>query len=191
MKTIKFLLVAVLTTAFLASCEGPEGPEGPQGLKGDPGTPGATGPEGPEGPEGVMGNANVVLYEYGSLTFTSTATYLMTNISQGRVDSSIILSYCNPETEAETAWYPVPGAGSGGTYVTRNYWYQTSVDPSNYTMTVRTHTWTGTLHTTSKTWRKFRIFVVLASAIETVGAKSELDLDDYYSVCKYFGIKED
>jgi len=191
MKTIKLLLVAVMTTAFLASCEGPEGPEGPQGQKGDPGVAGATGPQGPAGPQGVMGNANVVLYEYGTMTFTSSVNYLMTNITQGRVDSSIILSYYNPESEHETAWYAVPGAGSTGAYITRNFWWQTGVDPSTYTMAVRTHTWTGTLHTTSKTWRKFRIFVADASTILTPEAKSELDLDDYYAVCKFFGIKEE
>lgn len=194
MKIIRLLLIAVMTTALFASCEGPEGPEGPQGPKGDDGTPGATGatgPQGPAGPQGVMGNANVVLYEYGSLTFTSTASYLMTDITQGRVDSSIVLAYYNPDPEAETAWYAVPGAGSSGTYVTRNFWWQTEVDPSTYTMTVRTHTWTGTLHTTTKTWRKFRIFVVMASAIISPEVKSEVDLNDYHSVCKFLGIKEE
>lgn len=186
MKTIKFLLIAVVTTAFLVACEGPEGPEGP---KGDTGATGATGLQGPAGPEGVSGNANVVLYEYDEMTFTSSVDYLLTDITQGRIDSSILLSYYNPSTEDATAWYPVPGTTS--TLVIRNFWWQTAIDPSTYTMTVRTHNWNGSLNTTSKTWTKFRIFVVLASAIETVGAKSELDLDDYHSVCKYFGIKEE
>lgn len=184
-----------MATALFASCEGPEGPEGPQGPKGDTGAAGAaglTGPQGPAGPQGVAGNANVVLYEYGPVTFTASVSYLMTNITQGRVDSSIMLSYYNPAGDDATAWYAVPGAGSAGTYVTRNFWWQTATDPSTYTMTVRTHTWTGALNTTSKTFNKFRIFVVLASSIQTVGAKSEeLNLDDYYSVCKYFGIKEE
>lgn len=194
MKTIKFLLFAVLTTALITSCEGPEGPEGPQGPKGDtgtPGTPGATGPQGPAGPQGVMGNANVVLYEYGSMTFTSSVSYLLTNITQGRMDSSILLCYYNPSTEAPSAWFSVPGPGSSGTYITRNFWWQSSTDPSTYTMTVRTHTWTGTLNTASKTFTKFRIFVVLASAIVSPEVKSEVDLNDYHSVCKFLGIKEE
>ena len=192
MKTIKLLLIAVMTTALITSCEGPEGPEGPQGPKGDTGATGATGatgPQGPAGPQGVSGNANVVLYEYGARTFTTTVDYLMTNISQGRIDSSIVLAYHNPSGESETAWYAVPGAGTMGTYVTRNYWYQTNTDPSEYTMTVRTHNWAGTLNTPTKTWNKFRIFVVMASAIVSPEVKSEVDLNDYHSVCKFLGIK--
>lgn len=191
MKTLKLLLIAALSTAFIYSCEGPEGPEGPQGQKGDTGATGATGLQGPAGPQGVSGNANVVLYEYGSQTFTSSVSYLLTDISQGRIDSSIVLSYYNPSTEAATMWIAVPGASSTGTYVTRNYWWQSSTDPSTYTMTVRTHTWTGTLNTTSKTWTKFRIFVILASAIETGDKKSEVDLTDYNAVCEFLGIKKE
>lgn len=191
MKTVKIFLITALTFAFVSACEGPEGPEGPQGPKGDSGAVGATGPQGPAGPQGVSGNANVVLFEYGPQTFTSSVSYLMTNISQGRVDSSIVLSYYNPSTEDPTSWYAVPGASSSGIYVTRNWWWQTSTDPSTYTMTVRTHTWTGTLNTASKTFTKFRIFVVLASAIVSPEVKSEVDLNDYHSVCKFLGIKEE
>lgn len=189
MKTLKLFFLAILATAFVTSCEGPDGPEGPQGLKGDKGDTGATGQQGPAGPQGVTGNANVVLYEYGSITFTSSVDYLMTDITQGRVDSSIILSYYNPSTEDATAWYPVPGSTT--TLVIRNFWWQTALDPSTYTMTVRTHNWNGTLNTTSKTWTKFRIFVVLASAIEVGGKKSEVDLNDYYAVCEFLGIKNE
>lgn len=197
MKTLRILFVAVLAAAFIVSCEGPEGPEGPQGPKGDTGATGQQGPQGPEGPEGpagpqgVTGNANVVLYEYGSMTFTSTVSYLLTDITQGRIDSSILLSYYNPSNESQTAWMAVPGANSTGTYVTRNYWWQTAVDPSTYTMTVVTNNWNGSPNITSKTWTKFRIFVVQASAIVTPAAKSELDLDDYHAVCKFLGIKEE
>jgi hypothetical protein len=191
MKTIKLFLLTIMATAFLTSCEGPEGPEGPQGLKGDKGDTGATGQQGPAGPQGVSGNANVVLYEYGSMTFSSSVEYLLTEITQGRVDSSIMLSFYNPDTEDPTAWYAVPGASSSGEYITRNFWFQSGLDPSTYTMGVRTHNWDGSANTDSKTWTKFRIFVVLASAIVTPEVKSELDLNDYHAVCKFLGIKEE
>jgi hypothetical protein len=191
MKTLKLLLIAALTTAFVSSCEGPEGPEGPQGQKGDTGATGAAGLQGPAGPQGVSGNANVVLYEYGSMTFTSSVDYLMTDITQGRIDSSIVLSYYNPDNEDPTAWIAVPGASSLGDFVTRNFWWQTGLEPSTYTMRVRTNNWDGTLNTTSKTWTKFRIFVVLASTIEAGGKKSEIDLNDYHAVCEFLGIKEE
>lgn len=191
MKTIKLLLLAVLATALVTSCEGPEGPEGPQGPKGDTGATGAAGSQGPAGPQGVSGNANVLLYEYGTMSFTSSVDYLMTNITQGRVDSSIILSYYNPDTEDPTAWLAIPGASVMGDYMIRNFWWQTSLDPSTYTMRIRTNNWDGSFNEESKTWTKFRIFVVLASEIFTVESKSELDLNDHDSVCEFLGIKKE
>lgn len=194
MKTLKFFLIALVASSLMVACEGPEGPEGPQGPKGDTGaagTQGPVGPQGPAGPQGVTGNANVVLYEYGSMTFTSSVNYLMTNITQGRVDSSIVLAYYNVTADDPTVWYPIPGTSGAGTYITRNFWYQSSTDPSEYTMAVRTHNWSGSLNVTSKTWDKFRIFVVMASAIVSPEVKSEVDLNDYHSVCKFLGIKEE
>ena len=183
MRTLKLLFVVTLTAVFLSACI--KGPAGPTGATGATGTTGAT------GPQGVSGNANVILYEYGSVTFTSTVNYLMTNISQGRIDSSILLTYYNPSTEAATAWYVVPGAGSMAAYVTRNLWWQSSTNPSVYTMSVRTQNWDGTANTTSKTFTKLRIFVVNSSAILTGGKGAAVDLNDQDAVYKYlFGGKE-
>ncbi len=180
-----FSSFAILMAAFFISCEGPEGPAGPTGPQGDQGIQGE---QGPAGPQGVTGNANVVLYEYGTQTFTSAVNYLLTDMTQDRIDASIVLAYYNPSNEAATAWYAVPGAGSGASYVTRNFWYQTSTDPSEYTMGVRTLNHDGTSNTDSKTWTKFRIFVVLASEVLPGGTKSTaVDLDDHDAVCEYFG----
>jgi len=174
--------MAMLIAVFFISCEGPEGPAGPQGEQGEQGI------QGPIGPQGVSGNANVVLYEYGTQTFTSSVSYLLTDMSQERIDESIVLAYYNPSNEAATAWYPVPGAGSGASYLTRNFWYQTSTDPSEYTMGVRCFNHDGTSHTVSKTWTKFRIFVVAASEVLPGGTKSTVvDLEDHAAVCDYFG----
>ena len=193
MKTLKYLFLVTLTIVFLDACtkEGPAGPTGPAGPAGAAGATGATGLAGPAGPQGVSGNANVVLYEYGTQTFTSSVSYLMTNISQGRIDSSILLTYSNPSTEATTAWYAIPGAGSSAAYVTRNFWWQTSTGPSTYTMSVRTHNWDGTTHATSKTFTKLRIFVVKASSVLPGAKGAEVDLNDQNAVYEHFiGRKE-
>jgi hypothetical protein len=184
-------LFFLLTLVGLISCEPDPGPAGPAGATGPAGPTGATGPAGPVGPKGVSGNANVVLYEYGSVTFTSSTDYLMTNISRSRIDSSILLTYYNPSTEAATAWYTVPGTGSAATYITRNIWYQTSVTPSKYTMRVYTHNFDGTSNTVSKTFTKLRIFVVKSSAILPGGKSVELDLSDQDALCEYLGIKKE
>jgi hypothetical protein len=189
MKTINYFFFAALITAFVISCEGPEGPQGPQG---EQGIQGEQGEQGDVGPQGVSGNANVVLYEYGEQTFTSALNYLMPDISQGRIDSSIVLTYYNPSTEASTAWYAIPGAGSGGGYLLRNFWYQTTIEPSNYSMGVRAQNFDGTSNTTSKTFTKLRIFVVVASEIIPGDAtKSAIDLDDYDAVCEFLDIPKE
>lgn len=185
MKTLKLLFLVALTIVFLDACT-KEGPAGPTGPAGPAGAAGATGSAGATGPQGVSGNANVVLYEYGTQTFTSAVNYLLTNISQGRIDSSILLTYYNPSTEAATMWYAVPGAGSTAAYVTRNFWYQTSTAPSTYTMSVRTHNWDGTPNVTSKTFTKLRIFVVKSSSILPGGKGAEVDLNDQDAVYEHF-----
>jgi len=180
--------LAMLMAAFFISCEGPEGPAGPAGAQGAQGDQGIQGEQGAVGPQGVTGNANVVLYEYGTQTFTSSVNYLLTDMARERIDESIVLAYYNPSNEAPTAWYAVPGAGSGASYTTRNFWYQTSTDPSEYTMGVRTFNHDGSTNTSSKTWTKFRIFVVAASEVLTGGTKSTVvDLEDHAAVCEYFG----
>jgi hypothetical protein len=161
-------------TTFLYSCT-KEGPAGPAG---------------PIGPKGVSGNANVVLYEYGSVTFTSSTDYLLTNIARTRIDSSFILTYYNPSTEAATEWYAVPGTGSIGSYVTRNLWYQTSTTPSTYTMRVYTHNSDGSVNATSKTFTKLRIFFVKASAILPGGKGAAVDLNDQDALYKYLNLSE-
>ncbi|MDF1576746.1 MAG: hypothetical protein P1P86_16290, partial [Bacteroidales bacterium] len=77
---------------------------------------------------------------------------------------------------------------SMASYMTRNFWYQTSIDPSEYTMGVRTLNFDGTANISSKTWTKFRIFVVAASEVLPGGTKSTaVDLNDHNAVCEYFG----
>ena len=184
MKTLRLLFLATLTTMYLSSCT-KEGPAGRTGPTGPAGPTGATGATGAVGPQGVSGNANVVLYEYGSKTFTSSVSYLLTNMSKGRIDSSIVLVYTNPSLGSATSWYPVPGGGVNGAYETRDYWYQSTVSPSAYTVAVRTLNFDGTLETTSKTFTKCRIYVVKASTLLPGTKKGEIDLNDQDAVYEY------
>ena len=173
-------LMVLVTISGLISCEGPEGPQGPEGPTGPAGPTGATGPQGP------MGNANVLLYEYGEETFTGTVTYLITDIASETMEESILLAYYNPSDHAETMWYQAPGPGPEGSYVTRSFWWQTSSSPtSNYTLEVRTHNWDGSSNTISKTWTKFRIFIVEASTIYPGTKGSAVDLSDMNALIKY------
>ena len=90
-----------------------------------------------------------------------------------------------------SAWFVVPGADSMGDYVTRNFWWQYNPSPSTYTMTVKTQNWDGTLNVTSKTYPKFRIFVVKSSVILPGGKKSEIDLNDQETVNEFLYIPKE
>jgi hypothetical protein len=70
------------------------------------------------------------------------------------MDSSFVLLYYNPATEAATAWYPIPGIGPGASFETRFFVFQSSTAPSGYTFGVRRHNVdTGANHNTSVTFR--------------------------------------
>jgi len=180
MKKLQILLLAAFSLVFLFSCEGeqgPAGPAGPQGIKGDPG------PTGPAGPQGVEGNANVTLYNYGMQTFTTNVYYYMTNMTKTRIDSCLVLAYYNT---SGASWYPVPGIGYGGYYITRNYWYQYSTSPtSTYQMIVTLYTFAGASYTSTVTWSKFKIYVVSPSFVTAGGTKSSIDLSTPYYFDKY------
>jgi len=150
-----------------------------------------SGEDGATGPRGADGNANVVVFEYGTRTTTSGNINYEFPASQGLVDSSLVLAYYNPSTEAATAWYPVPGLGSGGAYMTRGMWFQTSIDPSTYWYRAFLLTPSGSAtYTSSVTWTKFKIILVPASEIIPLASVGLIDVNDYRSVRDYFGLAE-
>jgi hypothetical protein len=189
-KTAGLLLVAVLLVGCTGD-QGPTGPEGPQGPTGATGATGATGPQGPAGPQGPTGNANVTIYEFGSRTFLNNLN-LAVPITREKMDSSFVLLYYNPEGEAVTAWYPIPGLGPGGQYDTRFFVFQSGTSPSTYTFGVRLiNPSTGSAYGAQVTWRKLRIFVVPATTINYLdSADPAIDLADYEAVIELLGIDE-
>ena len=170
MPRAKLLALILVLAAALYSCSGKDGATGPRG--GD-------------------GNANVVVFEYPTRTTTTGSFNYLFNASQGLVDSSLVLAYCNPSTEAATAWYPIPGLGSGGSYMTRSFWWRTTPDPSQYTYAVRLLTPSGSAtYTSSVTFTKFKIILAPASEIIPLTARGILDLSDYNAVREHLGLSE-
>jgi hypothetical protein len=171
MKT-KYLLVCLVSALVLMSCS----------------KDGETGSTGPAGPAGEPGNANVTVYNFGSRTFTGTTTFTIP-VSQGRVDSSIVLAYYNPSTEVASAWYPIPGMGSLGVYETRFVFYQST--PPNYLFAVRLTTGgTTNQHPTAVTFTKTRVFIVPASTLISGRNSPAVDVADYHAVCRFYNISE-
>jgi hypothetical protein len=164
----RLLLTAVLLlSAFFFSCSGEDGPVGPKG------------------------NANVVMYNYGSQTTTSGSFNYDFEATQGLVESCIVLGYYNPLDQDTTCYYAVPGLGSNGQYMTRSWWYRTTAVPSTYTYFVRLLNPNGSgTYATSTTFRKFKLILVPASSIVAVTSKGMLDLSDYNAVKNYLKLSE-
>ncbi len=186
------VILLVVMTQFWCACDGDNGAVGPAGPKGDKGD------QGPQGPQGVSGNANVTLYEYGAQTFSGSFNYLIPDISQAKIDSSMVIAYYNPAGAAATAWYGIPSLGPGNAYIATNHLYQSSVSPSAYTMEIKLFTPGGSEYTESTTFIKFRIFVTKASSIVEGGrvktlnaAEAGIDLADHDALCEYFGLPKD
>lgn len=173
MKTLRFpALLSLCLVLLMASCK-----------KGD------------TGPAGQDGNANVRLFTYSNITFTGVYNLQLSGISQGQMDSSMVLIYYNPSSEVASSWYPVPGLGSGSTYDMRYLLYQSSPSPSIYTISLRAMLPNGSgPYGSQLTFTKVRVFLVPASSV-TVGGRgvadseSILNTEDYYSVCRYFNVQ--
>ncbi len=168
------LLGAILVLpALLASCAGKDGPTGPAGTN------------------GTDGNANVITFQFGTRTTTTGNIDYTFSASQQLVDSSMVLAYYNPSVEAPTAWYPVPGLGSTGAYMTRGMWYQSNPSPSTYSYRLFLMMPSGSgAYTTSVTLTKFKIVIVPASIITPLPSIGRLNLSDYHAVARYFNLPE-
>lgn len=192
MKVSKFMVGAMLFATVLLnySCEkGDPGATGDAGATGAPGPTGSTGATGPQGPAGVAGNANVTQYSYESVTFTNAKDYVIPNITQGRIDSSLILAYYMPGSMA--LWYPVGGPGPDLLYSTRYFIQKYSAN--SYYFAVKTLTPSNTaFYGKAVTFAKFRIIIATASSIIPIARQGQppLDVTDYESVRQYYNLPE-
>ncbi|NJK97006.1 MAG: hypothetical protein HC905_20660 [Bacteroidales bacterium] len=71
----------------------------------------------------MPGNANVVLYNFGEKTFTSSTSYPLAGITTGYLDSCIVYAYYKVSA-GSSYWYPVPGIGAGNAYEVRSYFFK-------------------------------------------------------------------
>jgi hypothetical protein len=167
----KLFLVAALALSFTA-CK-----------KGD---------TGPAGTSGKDGNANVTVYNFGSQAASGGSLNYTLTVTQGKIDSSLILVYSNPSTEAATAWYPVPGLGSGGSYEARFFIYQTATTPSSvYTLAVRLLSPGGTaVYSSAVTFTKLKVVLAPASTLINGRMAAPVDYSDYYAVKAYYHLPD-
>ena len=184
MKVSKLMILFLLAGISLVNYSCEKGDPGENGAAGAAGPTGPTGPIGSQGPQGVAGNANVVQYSYTSATFTGNKSYNVPGLTQGKLDSSLVLAYYIPENSI--AWYPVGGAGHNALYSTRYY-----LLPTTFYVNVLTPDHKK-LYPLPVTFLKFRVIVAPASSIINVGRQGlpQLDVNDYEAVRKYYGLPE-
>ncbi|WP_199417121.1 hypothetical protein [Chitinophaga silvatica] len=193
MKTKRIINCLLVLLFVVFGCSKKEGPQGPAGPAGPNGATGATGATGPTGPQGATGNANVVMYTFGSKTFTGLYNYALGNLRTSFVDSCLILAYYVPSTEGQTTWYQIGGLASGALYDTRGFIYQTSTSPSQYAYSARLVTvGSSASYPNSVTFTKFKVILAPASTI-IAGARgaNHPDFNDYKATLEFFGLKDE
>jgi hypothetical protein len=170
----QLIVISILFSLFitLPSCKkgdaGPAGPAGPQGAAG------------PQGPTGIAGNANVTLYTFGGVDFTtSTQVILQITTTADSTSRSVFHAYL---VRPNGIVYPMPGFGYGGNSDYRTYWSFSS----------KANVYVSKVAGPGEEYANIRVIRIYASNLMT-GAKMlepqpEVDFRDYYAVCKYYNL---
>ncbi len=205
-KKLSYMAVAIVSIVLLATACAKTGPTGPQGAIG------VAGPQGPTGPQGPQGNANVFTdtlslasadwlwnsgYTYsnsngGTVTyFTRYHDVVFSKITQGMLDSGMVMVYVAPNANDQNQWAPLPytfTAFSNAFYY--NYVYETM--PGK----VRLHFFytqngSGATPTTLSTdvipTHKYKI-VAISGRVSTAMKRDKVDIGDYQQVMNYLGM---
>ncbi len=150
--------------------------------------------EGPQGPKGDTGNANVMVFNYGTRTFSSGfVSYTIPNISQEVMDKSLVLVYYNPSVESASSWYAIPGLASGGFYDTRYLVYKDEASSPDYKCDIRLiNPATNGTYTGEVTFTKLKIVIAPASSSTNVltPLRNEPDYTSYSAVKAHYGLED-
>lgn len=76
-------------------------------------------------------------FEFGPRTFTGAENFTLEGLDRHTVENSLIQVFYNPSAEAESAWYPIPGVGSGALYEARYLLFEASTNPPRFTLSIR------------------------------------------------------
>jgi hypothetical protein len=170
MKNLKLLAIILVIGIIAVSCKKEEGPAGPAGAAGTNGT---------------NGNANVTVYGFPSVTYTSLSanhTFILP-ISFGMVDSSMIIPYY----KTAAVWYAAGEIGLDVDYLTRYYLEiltSTSTNLNIKMMNTDATAYTGA----DQIWDSVRVFVIPANIFKST-PMGKVNFNDYKSVSSYYDVK--
>lgn len=139
-----------------------------------------TGPTGATGAAGKDGNANVVMYKFGSFDFSTNDFAQSITMSQDSFDNMVWLAYIKYNS---TNTYSVPGFGYGGTTNYRFYTYNATATLHEFDI--------AKVSGTGEAYDDVKIVGIGISKI--IGKKSSLpdiDFSNYNVVKAYYGLKD-
>ena len=141
------------------------------------------------GAKGTDGNANVIMYTFGSNS-TSSGTMPMYTFpgDQTLMETSLILVYY--KLNGSTIWYPAPGIGTSTDYVTRINFYLLTTNSIALYIRLVTITDQSVPYTTLTIFEKTRIIVAPASTVTAMSLSGGPDYSDCEAVMKYYGLKD-
>jgi hypothetical protein len=197
---VGIMLVIIATSAILfGGCSKSTGPAG------------ATGPQGAAGPTGPQGNANVMVDTFtlvssqwlwndnyvlftggGSYTEWFTRYYKATfsAVTQGVLDSGMVMVYMTPNLQNNNQWAPVPYTFDTGDGYAYDFVYVTSpgtVELEFYFADASNTASPPTLSTYNMASYTFKLVAVTGS-IATSMQKSKIDHSNYAQVANFLGL---
>jgi hypothetical protein len=199
------LVIIAASTTLFSGCSKSSGPAGATGLQGATGATGAAGPTGPQGNANVMvdtftlvssqwlWNDNYILFTGGgSYTEWFTRYYKATfsAVTQGVLDSGMVMVYMTPDLQNKNQWSPVPYTFDTGEGYAYEFVYVTSpgtIELEFYFSDESTTTTLPTLSTFALPSYSFKLVAVTGS-IATSMEKSKIDHSNYAQVANFLGL---
>ncbi len=156
---------------------------------------GPQGPAGQNGTDGADGNANVKTFIFNNPSWENSNSYMILNISeltQDVLDNDAILGYIKINF---TSYYSIPGG-------TPDNFFRVYMDVGQYK--IKAEDFDGNDDPTPPNLEKVKVLIIESTNTTTVTgngrpanptqavleelAAANVDVNDYYAVCKYYGI---
>lgn len=200
---VKFLAILILVTLSF-SCSPEDGKDGEDGIQGEQGINGVNGEDGEDsvdgedGEDGDDGNANVQNF----IVDISSESGIFMNIRIPEItdevrDNDLVLGYYT--TGNGLTQYPMPGLGHEAFFETR-----VSISSGFYVISFYNPDRSGDrfdLGMNNVTINTVRVLIIKSTSSTTVASKTtskeavlnelnnaDVDINDYYAVCDYYGI---
>jgi hypothetical protein len=203
--TLLFIIAAITILSVACSKTGPTGPAGATGPAGPQGSTGLQGAQGPQGNANVHVDVFTVsnsqwLWEDYYIFFTGSGSYTewftryykaaFSAVTQGVLDSGMVLVYMTPNLNDLNQWSPLPyifDTGSGYSY---NFVYVTgpgTVELEFYFDEANGSNAAPTLSTFVIESYKFKIIAVTGSMVTSM-QKNQIDKGNYAQVANFLGL---